>query len=199
MDADDVVDGRLVAVVSFTFDAITLHLVCLVIRRMIFPWSSSSSQLSYYLVRLRATVVLAAGAHVPVARAPVVHVLMSFSIVRRGLATTMWCLPIVSWLKLSSTQRSIQRSSNALAACLPRSRCFFLLALLPLHAGKWVRLAVLVLFDESASQRVMLLPGCFFFFESGFFFGSGSSSWANLNDVDMFASFRLARCCASVF
>ena len=31
------------------------------------------------------------------------------------------------------------------------------LALLPLHAGKWVRLAVLVLLDESASQRVMLL------------------------------------------
>ena len=125
--------------------------------------------------------------------------LISFSIVPCGLTTTMWCLPAVSWLKLSSTQRSIQRSSNALAACLPRSRCFFLLALLPLHAGKWVRLAVLVLLDESASQRVMLLPGCFFFFESGFFFGSGSSSWANLNDVDMFASFRLARCCASVF
>ena len=185
----DVVDeehaGRLVAVVSFYFRR--NHAVCLVIRRMIFLWSSSSSQLSYYLVRLRATVVLAAGAHVPVARAPVVHVLMSFSIVPRGLTTTMWCLPIVSWLKLSSTQRSIQRSSNALAACLPRSRCFFLLALLPLHAGKWVRLAVLVLLDESASQRVMLLPGCFFFFESGFFFGSGSSSWANLNDVDLFA------------
>ena len=126
VDADDVVDdehaGRLVAVVSVYFRR--NHAVCLVIRRMIFLWSSSSSQLSYYLVRLRAIVVLAAGAHVPVARAPVVHVLMSFSIVRRGLTTTMWCLPIVSWLKLSSTQRSIQRSSNALAACLPRSPCF---------------------------------------------------------------------------
>ena len=81
VDADEVVDeehaGRLVAVVSFYFRR--NHAVCLVIRRMIFLWSSSSSQLSYYLVRLRATVVLAAGAHVPVARAPVVHVLMSFS------------------------------------------------------------------------------------------------------------------------
>ena len=71
----DVVDeehaGRLVAVVSFYFRR--NHAVCLVIRRMIFLWSSSSSQLSYYLVRLRATVVLAAGAHVPVARASVVH------------------------------------------------------------------------------------------------------------------------------
>ena len=71
VDADDVVDeehaGRLVAVVSFYFRR--NHAVCLVIRRMIFLWSSS--QLSYYLVRLRATVVLAAGAHVRVARAPV--------------------------------------------------------------------------------------------------------------------------------
>ena len=65
--------------------------------------------------------------------------------------------------------------------------CYGFFRILPLCAGKWVRLAVLVLLDESASQRVMLLPGCFFFFESGFFFGSGSSSWANLNDVDLFA------------
>ena len=82
VDADDVVDeehaGRLVGAVSFYFRRRN-HAVRLVIRRMIFLWSSSSSQLSYYLVRLRATVVLAAGAHVPVARAPVVHVLMSFS------------------------------------------------------------------------------------------------------------------------
>ena len=73
VDADDVVDeehaGRLVGAVSFYFRR--NHAVCLVIRRMIFLWSSSSSQLSYYLVRLRATVVLAAGAHVRVARAPV--------------------------------------------------------------------------------------------------------------------------------
>ena len=72
----DVVDeehaGRLVGAVSFYFRRRN-HAVCLVIRRMIFLWSSSSSQLSYYLVRLRAIVVLAAGAHVPVARAPVVH------------------------------------------------------------------------------------------------------------------------------
>ena len=139
VDADDVVDeehaGRLVAVVSFYFRR--NHAVCLVIRRMIFLWSSSSSQLSYYLVRLRATVVLAAGAHVPVARAPVVHVLMSFSIVPRGLTTTMWCLPIVSWLKLSSTQRSIQRRSGSLLAAFT----VLLLALLPLRAGKWVCLA----------------------------------------------------------
>ena len=74
VDADEVVDeehaGRLVGAVSFYFRR--NHAVCLVIRRMIFLWSSSSSQLSYYLVRLRATVVLAAGAHVPAARAPVV-------------------------------------------------------------------------------------------------------------------------------
>ena len=68
---DEELAGRLVGAVSFYFRR--NHAVCLVIRRMIFLWSSSSSQLSYYLVRLRATVVLAAGAHVPVARAPVVH------------------------------------------------------------------------------------------------------------------------------
>ena len=67
---DEELAGRLVGAVSFYFRR--NHAVCLVIRRMIFLWSSSSSQLSYYLVRLRATVVLAAGAHVRVARAPVV-------------------------------------------------------------------------------------------------------------------------------
>ena len=167
--------------------------VCLVIRRLIFLWSSSSSQLSYYLVRLRATVVLAAGAHVRVARAPVVDD-GSADVFLDCTSTTMWCLPAVSWLKLSSTQRSIHpgQSSDALAACLPRSSCFCLRFFRFVPANGSVSLGLcsrLVLLDESASQRVMLLPGCFFFFESGTTSSgpASSSSSAILIDVDLLA------------
>ena len=150
VDADDIVDeehaGCLVAVVSFYFRR--NHAVCLVIRRMIFLWSSSSSQLSYYLVRLRATVVLAAGAHVRVARAPVVDdgsvdvFLDCTSRLDDDDVVLAGCELVEAFVHATfNPPGSIQRRSGSLLAAF----IVLLLALLPLCAGKWVRLAGLVL------------------------------------------------------
>ena len=115
---------------------------------MIFLWSSSSSQLSYYLVRLRATVVLAAGAHVPAARAPVVDdgsvdvFLDCTSRLDDDDVVLAGCELVEAFVHATfNPPGSIQRRSGSLLAAF----IVLLLALLPLCAGKWVRLAGLVL------------------------------------------------------